>query len=134
VSSDGGGSAAEVLLTYPGTLVHCSASALMPKSYGVRAGWRAAFTDAVVESTWTAGSDGRPTTSLTEFTDDGTRAIDLLAVDAYTAVIDHVIACCEGRAESRLDPATVLDSLTVTLDVRDALPGRGSTATTPAVG
>ncbi|MGH9289849.1 MAG: Gfo/Idh/MocA family protein, partial [Acidimicrobiales bacterium] len=121
VSKDIGGSAAEVLLTYPDMIVHCSASALMPKPYGVRGDWRAAFTDAVVESTWTAGYNGRPTTTLTEFTDHGARDIDLTAVDAYTAVIDHVIACCEGRADSRLDPATVLDSLKVTLDIRDAL-------------
>jgi predicted dehydrogenase len=121
VSKDTDGSAAEVLLTYSGTIVHFSASALMPKSYGLRGGWRAAFTDAVLESTWTAGYDGRPTTTLTEFTDRGARNIDLPAVDAYTAVIDHVIACCQGRATSRLDPATALVSLQVTLDIRDAL-------------
>ena len=132
VSKDTGESAAEVLLTYPDTIVRCSASALMPKPYGVRGGWRAAFTDAVVESTWTAGHDGRPTTTLTEFTDHGARDIDLPAVDAYTAVIDHVIACCEGRADSRLDPATVLDSLKITLDIRDALIRQDSTAITRA--
>jgi hypothetical protein len=133
VSNDIGASAAEVLLTYPGTIVHCSASALMPKSYGVRGSWRAAFTGAVVESTWSAGYDGRPTTTLTEFTDHGARDIDLPAVDAYTAVIDHVIACCEGRSESRLDPATVLDSLKVTLEIRDTLiRQKESTAATPA--
>ena len=94
----------------------------MPKPYGVRGGWRATFTDAVVESTWTAGYDGRPIDSmLTEYSETGARAIDLRTVDAYTAVIDHVIACCEGHARNRLDPATVLDSLHVTLDVHDAL-------------
>ncbi len=130
VSKDAGGSAAEVLLTYPSTIVRCSASALMPKPYGIRGGWRAAFTDAVVESTWTAGYDGRPTTTLTKFTDQGARDIDLPTVDAYTAVIDHVIACCEGRADSRLDPATVLDSLKVTLDIRDALLRQEASTTT----
>ena len=39
VTKAGGGSAAEVLLTYPDTVVHYSASALMPKPYGVRGGW-----------------------------------------------------------------------------------------------
>ena len=122
VSKDtGGGSAAEVLLTYPDAIVRCSASGLMPKPYGIRGGWRAAFTHAVVESTWTAGYDGSPTTTLTEFTDQGAREIDLPAVDTYAAVIDHVIDCCNGRAESRLDPATVLDSLKVTIDIRDTL-------------
>ena len=100
----GGGSAAEVLLTYPDTVVHYSASALMPKPYGVRGGWRATFTDAVIESTWTAGYDGRPTTTLTEHSETGSRDIDLPTVDAYAAVIDHVIACCLGHATSRLDP------------------------------
>jgi predicted dehydrogenase len=128
VSKATGGSAAEVLLIYPDTIVHCSASALMPKPYGLRGGWRASFTDAAVESTWTAGYDGRPTTTLTEFTDHDAHDLDLPTVDAYTAVIDHVIACCQGRAKSRLHPATVLDSLKVTLDIHDALVGRKNAA------
>ena len=128
VSKDSGGSAAEVLLTYPHTIVRCSASALMPKPYGVRGGWRAAFTDAVLESVWTAGYDGRASTTLTEFTEDGARELSLPAVDTYTAVIDHVIDCCQGRAVSRLDPATVVDSLKVTLDVHDALTGQPTDA------
>ncbi len=136
VSKDQGGSAAEVLLSYPGAIVHCSASALMPKPYGLRGGWRAAFIDAVVESTWTAGFDGRPATTLTEFTEGGARVIDLPTVDAYAAVIDHVIACCQGRADSRLDPESVLDSLQVTLFIHDALVTQketgGTSGTVPA--
>jgi len=73
VASDTGGSAAEVLLTYPDTLVGCSASALMPRPYGVRGGYLAAFGDAVLESSWTAGWDGRPTGTLTEYVDTGAR-------------------------------------------------------------
>lgn len=121
VANSPAGSAAEVLLTYPDTIVHYSASALMPRPYGVRGGWRAAFTDGVVESTWIAGYDGRPTTTLTEYTQSGTRPIDLPAADAYRAVIDHVIECCQGRAPSRLDPASVLDSLRLTHEIHDAL-------------
>jgi predicted dehydrogenase len=122
VARHAGGSAAEVLLAYPGMIVQYSASALMPKPYGVRGGWRATFTDAVVESTWTAGYDGRPTNSaLTEYSETGRRDVALPRVDAYTAVIDHVIACCKGHASNRLNPATVLDSLHVTLDVQHAL-------------
>jgi predicted dehydrogenase len=130
VAKYAGGSAAEVLLTYPDTIVHCSASALMPKPYGLRGGYHAVFTDAVVESKWTAGWDGRPTGTLTEYTDAGVEYtdagvenIDLSTVDTYTAVIDHVLACLAGRSTSRLDPASVLDSLQLTLDIHHALTG-----------
>jgi len=116
-----GGSAAEVLLGYPTTIVRYSASALLPKPYGVRGGYRAVFTDGAIESSWTAGWDGRPTGTLTEYTQQGQREVDLPASDAYTAVIDHVIACCQGRDTSRLNPASVLDTLQLTLDVHTAL-------------
>jgi predicted dehydrogenase len=114
-------SAAEVLLGYPGAMVRCGASALLPMPYGMRGGYRATFTDATIESRWTAGYDGRPTTTLTEYTEQGQREIDLPACDAYAAVIDHVLACCQGRDSSRLSPASVLDALQLTLEVRAAL-------------
>jgi predicted dehydrogenase len=115
------GSAAEVLLGYPTAIVRCSASALLPKPYGVRGGYRAVFTGAAIESSWTAGYDGRPTTTLTEYTEQGSREVDLPARDAYAAVIDHVLACCQGRDTSRLSPASVLDTLQLTLDIHAAL-------------
>ncbi len=121
VAKDSGGSAAEVLLGYPTAIVRCSASALLPKPYGLRGGYRAVFTEGAIESDWTAGWDGRPTTTLTEYTEQGSREVDLPARDAYGAVIDHVIACCQGRDTSRLGPASVLDTLELTLDVRAAL-------------
>jgi hypothetical protein len=58
---------------------------------------------------------------VTEYTEQGQREIDLPARDAYAAVIDHVIACCQGRDRSRLSPASVLDTLQLTLEVRAAL-------------
>jgi predicted dehydrogenase len=125
VTRDSGGSAAEVLLTYPTALVGCSASALMPRPYGVRGGYLATFADAVLESSWTAGWDGRPTGTLTEYTDTGARDIDLAPANSYAAVIDHVLACLAGRAASRLSPASVLDSLQLTLDVRTQLAAAG---------
>jgi predicted dehydrogenase len=121
VAKDTAASAGEVLLGYPGAIVRCGASALLPKPYGMRGGYRAVFTDAALESGWTAGYDGRPTTTLTEYTQQGSREVDLPARDAYTAVIDHVIACCQGREASRLGPASVLDTLQLTLDVHAAL-------------
>jgi predicted dehydrogenase len=121
VAKGAAASAAEVLLGYPSAIVRCGASALLPKPYGMRGGYRATFTDATIESSWTAGYDGRPTTTLIEYTEQGQREVDLAARDAYAAVIDHVIACCQGCDSSRLSPASVLDTLQLTLEVRTAL-------------
>jgi predicted dehydrogenase len=121
VAKDSGGSAAEVLLGYPSAIVRCSASALLPKPYGMAGGYRAVCTEGAIESSWTAGYDGRPTTTLIEYTDQGQREVDLPARDAYAAVIDHVLACCQGREVSRLSPASVLDTLQLTLDIHAAL-------------
>ena len=121
VAKDTAASAGEVLLGYPSAIVRCSASALLPKPYGMRGGYRAVFTDATIESSWTAGYDGRPTTTLTEYTEQGSREVDLPARYAYAAVIDHVLACCQGRDTSRLSPASVLDTLQLTLDIHAAL-------------
>jgi predicted dehydrogenase len=120
-SKDSGGSAAEVMLIYQGAIAQCSASSLMPTPYGVRGNWRAVFTGGVLESTWTAGHEGRARTELTEHTDQGSRSAELPDVEPYAAVIDHVIACREGRAINRLAPASVLDALELTLDVHHAL-------------
>jgi predicted dehydrogenase len=121
VAKDAASSAGEVLLGYPGAVVRCGASALLPKAYGMRGGYRAVFTEGAIESDWTAGYDGRPTTTLTEYTEQGQREVDLPARDAYASVIDHVLACCQGRDSSRLSPASVLGTLQLTLDVRTAL-------------
>jgi predicted dehydrogenase len=127
-SKDTGGSAAEVLLSYPQALAHCSASSLMPTPYGVQGNWRAVFTGGVLESAWTAGYDGHARTELTEYTDQGTRGIALPDTNAYATVIDHVIACRDGNATSRLTPTSVLDALQVTLEVHNALAAQQSTA------
>jgi hypothetical protein len=66
------------------------------KPYGVRGGYQAVFTDAAVVTTWTAGHDGHATTTLTEYTEQGKRGVELPTRDAYTAVTDHVIACCQA--------------------------------------
>jgi UDP-N-acetylglucosamine 3-dehydrogenase len=87
----------------------------------MRGGYRAVFTEGAIESSWTAGWDGRPTTTLTEYTEQGSREVDLPARDAYTAAVDHVIACCQGRDTPRLSPASVLDTLQLTLEVHAAL-------------
>jgi hypothetical protein len=112
---------AEVLLGYPGALAHCGASSLMPRPYGVQGDWRAVFTGGVLQSTWTAGFEGHARTELTEYTDQGSRGVELPDVVSYAAVIDHVIACREGRTTNLLAPASVLEALELTLEVHDAL-------------
>jgi predicted dehydrogenase len=120
-SKDSGGSAVEVLLGYPAAIAQCSASSLMPTPYGVQGNWRAVFTGGVLESTWTSGYEGRARAELTEYTHQDSRNVELPESDAYAAVIDHVIACRNGHATSRLTPASVLDALELTLDVHHAL-------------
>jgi predicted dehydrogenase len=120
-SKDSGGSAAEVVLGYPDALAHCSASSLMPRPYGVQGDWCAVFGGGVLQSTWTAGYEGHARTEVTEYTDEGSRGVELPDVVSYAAVIDHVIGCREGRATNRLAPASVLEALELTLEVHDAL-------------
>lgn len=117
VNRDGRGSAVDAVLSYPDVIVTCHGSALMPTPYAVRGSYRAAFTDGVLENRWAAGYSGRATTTLTERTEHGERTIDLPDIDLYAALIDHVFACLDGQATSRVGPETTLDSLRVTLDI-----------------
>lgn len=58
---------------------------------------------------------------MNEYTGEGSRSIELPDVVSYAAVIDHVIACREGRTTNRVAPASVLEALELTLEVHDAL-------------
>jgi hypothetical protein len=114
----GRSSAAEVILGYPHSIARCISSSLMPPPYGIRGGWRATFPGAVVEYTMRAGFTGHGPATLTEYTADGERAIDLPTDSSlYAAMIDHVLACLTGRAENRIEPASALPALELTLDV-----------------
>jgi hypothetical protein len=96
--------------------VACSASALVPRPYGVRGGYPATFATTVLESAWTAGWDGRPTGTLTECTDTGARETDL--PPQLTCRGDRPRPRLPGRpGTSRLTPAGVQ----LTLDVRTLL-------------
>jgi predicted dehydrogenase len=117
----GRGSAAEVLLGYPHALARCTSSALMPRPYGVRGGWRATFTGGVLEYAMRAGFTGQGPATLTEHTADGERAIDLPATSPYAAMIDHVLACLAGRADNLIEPASALPALALTFDVHQRL-------------
>jgi hypothetical protein len=48
-----------VLLGYPEAVARISSSALMPQPYGMRGGWRATFTGAVLEYTINSGFTGQ---------------------------------------------------------------------------
>jgi predicted dehydrogenase len=118
----GRGSAAEVLLGYPDAFARCASSALMPRPYGVRGGWRATFAGAVLERAMHAGFTGHGPSTLTEHTAEGEGAIDLPdAGPPYAAMIDHVLACLTGNADNLTEPASALPALELTLDVHQRL-------------
>jgi predicted dehydrogenase len=120
----GRGSAAEVLLTYPQAIARCSSSSLMPKPYGMRGGWRATFTGAVLEYAMRAGFTGQGPATLTEYTAAGEHLIDLPPASSYEAMIDHVLACLAGHADNLIEPASALPALRLTLDVHHRLTGK----------
>ncbi|MFD3870275.1 Gfo/Idh/MocA family protein [Streptomyces sp. NPDC058623] len=117
----GRGSAADVILGYPNATARCSASSLMPKPYAMRGGYRATFTGAVLEHVTTAGPTGQGISTLTAHSADGEHTINLPDTHTYTQVIEHVLACLDGREESRIDPTSALGALRLTLDVHDEL-------------
>jgi hypothetical protein len=79
---------------------------------------------------FSTGYEGSGPTVLTEYTEEGAHEIDLPESQGYGAVIDHVVACLHGDAVSRIDAASVLDTLQLTLDVHTAL-NAGHTGTSP---
>jgi len=124
----GRGSAAQVILGYPHAIARCASSSLMPQPYGMRGGWRATFTGAVLEYTMRAGFTGQGPADLTEYTADSEHAIDLLdASSPYAAMIDHVLACLAGNASNLIEPASALLALELTLNVHQRLTRRECT-------
>ena len=118
----GRGSAVEVVLGYSHAIARCAGSSLMPPPYGVRGGWRAIFTGAVLEYTMRGGFTGQGPATLIEHTADGEQAIDLPAGSPpYAAMIDHVLACLTGHTSNLFEPASALPALELTLDVHQRL-------------
>jgi predicted dehydrogenase len=117
----GRGSAAEVLLGYQNAFARCVSSSLMPMPYGMRGGWRATFTGGMLEYAMRSGFTGQGPATLTEHTAEGERPIDLPAASSYEAMIDHVLACLVGLADNRIEPASALPALELTLDVHRRL-------------
>jgi hypothetical protein len=76
----------------------------------------------VLEHNFVAGYTGQvPDPVVDEFTDIGHRELPAEGPDAYTAMIDHVLACLRGEEVNQLDPTSVLDSMRLTLDVHQAV-------------
>jgi predicted dehydrogenase len=117
----GRGSAAMVILGYSHAVARCTSSSLMPQPYGMRGGWRATFTTAVLEYTMRAAYTGQGPSSLTECTAQGEQPIDLPAGSPYAAMIDHVLACLAGHADNAIEPVSALAALELTLDVQHRL-------------
>ncbi|MFD3517404.1 Gfo/Idh/MocA family protein [Streptomyces sp. NPDC058657] len=117
----GKGSAAEVVLDYPGAMARCSSSSLMPAPYQMGGGFRATFADAVLELGMRADETNQGTSQLTEYTEQEQRHIDLPDAGPYAQMIDHVLACLAGREKNRIEPAGAMDALRLTLDVHHRL-------------
>jgi predicted dehydrogenase len=115
------GSAAVVVLAYPDAFARCTSSALMPQPYGMRGGWRATFTDAVLEYAMRAGFTGKGPSSLIAFTAEGEHPFDLASTSPYAAMIDHVLACLAGHDDNLIEPGSALPALELTLNVHHQL-------------
>ncbi|MFI6901381.1 Gfo/Idh/MocA family protein [Nonomuraea sp. NPDC050394] len=117
VARDDDHAAVDVTMTFDGATVRDSVSALMPMPWGARGGYTATFERGVLESVGTMGFDGRPTGTLTAYTPDGVREVELPPADQYAAMIGHVLAVLRGEAANEIGPETVLDALRLTLDI-----------------
>jgi predicted dehydrogenase len=118
----GRGSAAVALLDYPDAVARCTSSSFMPDPYQVRGGYRATFSDAVVEYTMRAGFTGQGPATLTEFTAEGEHPVELPEVSPYAEMIGHVLAClADSTIENQIEPGSALPALDLTLQVNQRL-------------
>lgn len=109
-------------LTYPDTIARVSGSALMPHPYSSQGGYRATFTDGVLEHDFVAGFTGEVAGPVVhECMDDGHREVLAEGSEAYTPMIDHVLACLRGEEVNQLVPSSVLESLRLTLELHEAV-------------
>lgn len=116
------GSAVQAVFAYPDAIVRVSGSALMPHPYSSRGGYRATFTEGVLEHDFVAGFTGEVASPVVhEYTDDGHRELPAEGPDAHTAMIDHVLACLRGEEVNQLAPSSVLESLRLTLELHEAV-------------
>ncbi|MEU9418446.1 Gfo/Idh/MocA family oxidoreductase [Streptomyces sp. NPDC048272] len=117
VARDADSGAVEATFDYEGASARSSVSSLMPMPWGARGGYTATFEHAVLDARSTMGFDGKPSGTVTAYTADGPRELDLPPADQYTAMIDHVLAVLRGETENQIGPDSVLDALRLTFDV-----------------
>lgn len=117
VARDADSASIEATMRFEGAFARTSVSSLMPTAWGARGGYTATFTHGVLDATSTMGFDGKPTGTVTAYTADGTRELDLPPADQYTAMIDHVLAVVHGQATNQITPASTLDALELTLEL-----------------
>jgi hypothetical protein len=101
----------EATMGFDGAFARTSVSSLMPTAWGARGDYTATFTDGVLDAAPTMGFDGKPTGTVTAYTADGARELDLPAADQYTAMIAHVLAVPHGTTTNQITPASTLDAL-----------------------
>ena len=87
----------------------------------MRGGWRATFTDGLLEYAMSAGFTGQGPATLTEHTSERERPLELSSTSPYDAMIDHVLACLTGDAENLIEPASAIPALELTLQVHERL-------------
>ncbi|MGK5639402.1 Gfo/Idh/MocA family protein [Streptomyces sp. URMC 126] len=117
VARDENSGAIDATFRFDGAAARSSVSSLMPKAWGARGGYTAAFENGVLDAASTMGFDGKPTGTVTAYTTDGAHQLDLPPADQYTAMIGHVMDVLAGKAENRIAPSSVLDALRLTLDL-----------------
>ncbi|MGW7271899.1 Gfo/Idh/MocA family protein [Streptomyces sp. NPDC054864] len=117
VARDKDSAAIEAVFDFDGATARSSISSLMPKAWGARGGYTATFQHGVLDATSTMGFDGKPSGTVTAYTADGPRELDLPSADQYTDMIEHVMAVLGGQAENQISPGSVLQALQLTLDI-----------------
>ena len=95
----------------------------MPMSWGARGGYTATFERGVLDSSSSFGFDGKPTATVTAYTADGIRELELPPAHQYAAMIAHVCAVLSGEAENEIAPSSVLDALKLTMDIDQQVNG-----------
>jgi predicted dehydrogenase len=123
VARDDESASIEATLSFDGAFARDSVSSLMPMAWGARGGYTATFEHGVLDATSTMGFDGKPTGTVTAYTADAARELELPPADQYTAMIDHVLAVLRGEADNQITPASTLDALQLTLDIDQRVNG-----------